>query len=270
MRTLGIILVIIAMALLGWKIHNDWHDCCCDKKATSEAVAPVKNDIVRDSGPLLYNWSNGDPIYGNGWASYRDSISSNIKDNQNLQITGYYRADEDNSTSFTTLGLARADSLRNVFAANIPADRIVLRDREVSAKDGDKDYPFISADFRYLINSKNIKETDDGTLIYFPFNSTNKLNDSEVEAYLNDVADRVKSSGERVRLTGHTDAAGGAAANLALGQSRADIIKNYLQSRGVASNKIITLSKGESQPIADNNSSAGMAKNRRTELQIIK
>ena len=70
-------------------------------------------------------------------------------------------------------------------------------------------------------------------------------------------------------MTGHTDNVGNAAANLTLGQKRADVIKTYLVSRGVASQKIITDSKGSSTPIADNSTDSGRAQNRRTELQII-
>jgi len=59
--------------------------------------------------------------------------------------------------------------------------------------------------------------------------------------------------------------------NLRLGQRRANIVKQYLISRGVKSSKIIAESKGETTPAdgpyVDNKKSAA---NRRTELQIIK
>ena len=57
---------------------------------------------------------------------------------------------------------------------------------------------------------------------------------------------------------------------MSLGQRRADIIKRYLIDQGVPANQITALSKGELDPVADNGTKAGMAKNRRTELQIIK
>ena len=130
---------------------------------------------------------------------------------------------------------------------------------------------FKSVEFRNLKNTAAIKEIDDRTLIYFPFNSTNKLKDAEVEAYLNDVAKRVKKSGERVRLTGHTDSMSSSESNIRLGQRRANIVKQYLISLGVRSSKIIAESKGETQPASGayvNNKKS--AANRRTELQIIK
>jgi len=79
----------------------------------------------------------------------------------------------------------------------------------------------------------------------------------------------VKSSGQKVRLTGHTDSLGNDAYNMNLGRQRANIIKNYLMEQGVPSSQIIAQSRGESQPIASNATEQGRAKNRRTELQII-
>ena len=84
------------------------------------------------------------------------------------------------------------------------------------------------------------------------------------------MAARVKSSGERVRLTGHTDGRGRESYNMALGRNRARIVRDYLIGQGVSSSKIIIDSKGEMQPMATNDSDAGRAKNRRTELEIIK
>jgi OOP family OmpA-OmpF porin len=71
-------------------------------------------------------------------------------------------------------------------------------------------------------------------------------------------------------ITGHTDGLGDADKNLALGQKRAEIVKQYLVSKGVDAAKITSTSKGEEQPIANNDSADGRSKNRRTELQIIK
>ncbi|MCL4115904.1 UNVERIFIED_CONTAM: hypothetical protein GTU68_053527 [Idotea baltica] len=114
------------------------------------------------------------------------------------------------------------------------------------------------------------KVIEDKTLIYFPYNSTDKLSDREIESYLDDVAARVISSGERVQLTGHTDSKGDAEYNMGLGRSRAVVIRDYLVSKGVTRNKVVVRSEGETSPVATNATSEGRAQNRRTELQIIK
>ena len=130
--------------------------------------------------------------------------------------------------------------------------------------------PFEGCYFGNKVNTENVKEVEDKTMIYFPFNSTNKLNSEEVETYLKDVAARVKTSGEKVVLTGHTDNVGDDDSNVKLGQRRSNIVRDYLISQGVTAAQITANSAGESQPIATNDTDAGRQQNRRTELQIIK
>ena len=121
----------------------------------------------------------------------------------------------------------------------------------------------------FAIRTENIVETADETLIYFPFNSTEKLNNTEVEEYLNKVIARVLKSKEIITLTGHTDNVGNEQSNLKLGQKRADIIKEYLLSGGLPQSQITSNSEGETNPVTDNSSEEGRAKNRRTSLKII-
>lgn len=270
MRNLGILIVLILWILFGIKACTDQKACCGSDTINEEATPMVTPVPVKKTGPLMFNWSDATPVTSDAWPAYRDSIINALGPNQNLEITGYYRADEVNNTSFENLGIARADSIRQLFAGHLPADRITLIGKLTGEQDGDRQYLFESASFSNRVNTEKIKEVEDKTLIYFPFNSTNKLNDSEVEAYLNDVADRVKKTGESVRLTGYTDSIGDDASNLKLGQRRADVIKNYLVSRGVSAAKINAGTEGEAKPIATNDTSDGRAKNRRTELQIIK
>jgi len=90
-----------------------------------------------------------------------------------------------------------------------------------------------------------------------------------VEDYLDALALKVIKSKQQIQLTGHTDDKGEPDYNIKLGQARAQVIKNYLVSQKVPTESILTLSKGETQPIADNEKEEGRAQNRRTELQII-
>lgn len=68
---------------------------------------------------------------------------------------------------------------------------------------------------------------------------------------------------------GHTDAVGTDAYNLKLGQRRAETVKAYLISKGVPANRVYTESKGERQPIADNRTRDGRARNRRVEIEVV-
>ena len=64
-------------------------------------------------------------------------------------------------------------------------------------------------------------------------------------------------------ITGHTDSDGTDEYNQALSDKRADSVKTYLVNKGIADNKIISVGKGESEPIATNDTKEGKEKNRR-------
>lgn len=70
----------------------------------------------------------------------------------------------------------------------------------------------------------------------------------------------------RVRIIGHTDSTGSDAVNDPLSVNRANSVRNYLADRGVASARIETAGRGSHEPIADNSSEAGRARNRRVEI----
>lgn len=67
-------------------------------------------------------------------------------------------------------------------------------------------------------------------------------------------------------IIGHTDSDGNANANLTLSQKRAESVKNYLVSKGIATSRLRTDGKGQSQPIASNDTVEGKAQNRRVEF----
>lgn len=70
-----------------------------------------------------------------------------------------------------------------------------------------------------------------------------------------------------VKIIGHTDSNGDAAANLALSQKRAVAVKNRLiKDYAIAPSRLTTDGKGASQPISDNNTASGKAQNRRVEF----
>ncbi len=72
-----------------------------------------------------------------------------------------------------------------------------------------------------------------------------------------------------VEVAGYTDDRGNADFNQALSQKRAESVKAYLQSSGVAASRMTVKGYGEDSPIADNSTAEGRAKNRRVELHII-
>lgn len=74
---------------------------------------------------------------------------------------------------------------------------------------------------------------------------------------------------EKIELGGHTDNVGGAAKNLVLSQDRANAVRDYLISKGIAPERLTAKGYGLTQPIEDNRTADGRAANRRTEVKIL-
>lgn len=86
-------------------------------------------------------------------------------------------------------------------------------------------------------------------------------------AILDNAAATLKEWGEvKVEVAGYTDAASSIAYNLTLSQRRAETVRAYLITRGIAAERLTARGYGEAQPVAGNKTAAGRAKNRRVEL----
>jgi OOP family OmpA-OmpF porin len=90
------------------------------------------------------------------------------------------------------------------------------------------------------------------------------------KASLDDLTGKLKDINlEVIIAVGHTDSVGTDAYNQKLSVRRAEAVKAYLQSKGVEANRIYTEGKGKKQPVADNKSAEGRAKNRRVEIEVV-
>ena len=103
--------------------------------------------------------------------------------------------------------------------------------------------------------------------LYFATNKTIILPESE--AALSDLAAfLLNNPSVSILITGHTDAIGSEEANMRLSIGRAQAVRNNLIQRGVDGERIAFQGKGETEPIADNDTEEGRAQNRRVEFEI--
>ena len=104
---------------------------------------------------------------------------------------------------------------------------------------------------------------------HFPASSAALSTDET--AKLDELATKLKSDNRNVYLEiqGYTDSTGAPAANVALGQQRAEAVRLFLNEQGVALNRMATISYGQDNPIASNDTRDGRAQNRRVVMVVL-
>jgi outer membrane protein OmpA-like peptidoglycan-associated protein len=108
-------------------------------------------------------------------------------------------------------------------------------------------------------------------MIYFEFDNTKFKTEPRTDSSIIEFKTWLdKYSESMLTITGHTDFVGTADYNNALGLKRALVVQQYLESKGIAANKMITNSKGKDQPAASQITKEGRAKSRRTVITIKK
>lgn len=101
------------------------------------------------------------------------------------------------------------------------------------------------------------------------FNTDEYLIKNEFYATLDSVGKVLyKYKDTQLDVIGHTDSTGQDDYNMTLSQQRANSVASYLENRGIPGNRLATLGMGETQPIANNDTAAGRAQNRRVELYV--
>lgn len=149
-----------------------------------------------------------------------------------------------------TSARADADSARvDADAAMLQAAELQRQIADLNAEATDRGLVVTLGDVLFETGSSELKGSAAGNL--------NKL-----AAFLNKYQERT------VIIEGNADNVGDDAYNLGLSQRRADSVKSYLMSQGVASTRLVASGKGEGSPIASNDSATGRQQNRRVEVVI--
>ena len=103
---------------------------------------------------------------------------------------------------------------------------------------------------------------------FFDFNKS--VIKPEGKAKLDDLIGKIQGINlEVIIAVGHTDSVGSDAYNQKLSVRRSEAVKAYLVSKGIEKNRVYTEGKGEKQPVADNKTAEGRAKNRRVEIEVV-
>lgn len=113
--------------------------------------------------------------------------------------------------------------------------------------------------------TNQVEERALDTIVYFDFDQATLK--PETRALLLAHADRLKSSRASARLEGHADERGSREYNIALGERRANAVRDFLVLQGVSASSLEVVSYGEERPIATGSDEASYARNRRVEIK---
>lgn len=126
------------------------------------------------------------------------------------------------------------------------------------------------------IPGAEVERVDDGIVVTFDESSgvyfdTNKYNiNSASQATLNKLIGVFKEYPDtNILVVGHTDSQGSEEYNMTLSKNRAYAVTNYLSNNGISNGRLTTNWFGETQPMHDNSTAAGRAKNRRVNVAIL-
>jgi len=162
-------------------------------------------------------------------------------------------------TAATRVEAARADSAEQKLAAEAAQVAALSSERQ-------------AADLQRQLDELQARPTDQGLVLTLGdvlfvsgqaglrAGATGKLN--KLVTFLNEYPSRT------VMIHGYTDSVGSEDYNQALSQRRADSVKTYLVEQGVGSARLVASGKGESSPVAGNDSAAGRQQNRRVEVVV--
>ncbi len=272
--SLKTITVLVVSALWFWGAQYRYtcviNNACGDEPPDSTKVV---EEYQEEFGPLTYKYNDPkaytSPI---NFQALKDSILKGNKGDNLLELTGLYFKDETTPEGHENMGVARAKSLRALLIDSIAGERIRIMHREVEVNQ-DPDNPFNAIDYKWIevvVEVAEVVQLEDRAVMFFPVNSTGMENDPNINKYFTAVAENIKTTGEKIHLTGHTDNTGNETSNQNLGLRRAMAIQNILVSKGVDKSLITSESKGQTQPVATNETEAGRHQNRRVELRLIK
>ena len=203
------------------------------------------------------------------------SLANHLSTNKDriLLLTGLYQNAETNNCNADDLGLARAESVRQLLVdkgATSSQIRLASDDASIIDLVGDKimggiAYSFIDGDLTVV--ERRLRESN--ITLYFETNNEDILLNAEQEQYFEDLKFLLEGNPDaKALVTGHTDDQGSTSGNRRLSRKRAESVRDFMVDKGIAKAQIVSKGMGPDEPIANNNTEEGRAQNRRVEITV--
>lgn len=202
-----------------------------------------------------------------------ETVARTMQSNRSRDgVVDEMHADEKSTVARTSAELARQKSKLAISKADLSAQGIALAAEKSRREDAEMRAAQAAAD---LAKFATVKQEPRGMVITLSgsvlFASAKWDLLPTARARLNDVATALSKSDPQSKFVveGHTDSKGTAEYNQNLSQHRAQAVRDYLVSRGIASERIVAQGFGLTRSIADNASAEGRANNRRVEIVVL-
>jgi outer membrane protein OmpA-like peptidoglycan-associated protein len=247
-------LLFLLLAWLAWGWYKDTVVCCEEKPEPPVAV---------QYGPLIFDCGTDGVITNDLWPDKKQEIIRARMEGKKLLLVAPYFQGEDASQ-----GLARAQKVAALFTELSPDDA-VFEARSVGDCEASKENMLHELRYKWVTRNDDVIELYDQTSILYRYDSDQEIITPAVAAFSEEIAQFLKETGDKIRLTGHTDSDGEADYNLELGMKRANEYKAHLMGLGVSEAQIEVTSMGEAEPTVPNDTPENKQRNRRVSVQII-
>ena len=235
------------------------------KKFAAEVSAKVYNEQTADYWLTYYNGRTENDVQGLS-IPLGGSMAFNIQDAANMFGMGKDGVDR-YKIVYTTFGDILSKMYPELMASYPPYQKVVDKSflQSVIANHPE----LMTGEALKMTYSKEMTSTVSSKSYQIQFETGSAVIKPESYSQLDEIMkSSVVAEGLKVGVYGHTDNTGNANANQKLSEERANSVKSYLISKGLLTSRIEAKGLGQAQPIADNKTAEGKAKNRRVQIVL--
>ena len=292
--------------LLFWMGGSTWWHVCKVKQLCGDDPAPASATVavaapslaIVDADKLNLNVPSNFSYAKSGAVADATAVGNTLQSLANyltanpgrlLDVNGYYRADEQNSSIFPNLGVARAENIKaQLVKLGVPVRQLAANGILIDGTNaglmpynavGDSLYGGLTFAFKgaAATTTTEVPKTEEALAeaqtftsvfkpidLYFKKGQSSYIQTEATKQFFAEATTYLKANkGKKLILAGHTDDSGAADVNLELSKARAGTVKSRLKKAGIDSDQITVDAKGESQPKEPNATLEGRKANRR-------
>lgn len=280
---LFLIFILLAIVLRWFFVCELLHQCAEEApvvvevpRANTLELTQADSVLLSDYDEFAFDRMSYQPTLNKNNELFLDTLASLLQADTTLglTITGFYLEQEGDAMPgfFDNLGMARADAVRSLLidrglsTTEISIDHGISIDTNLVQPLAFELYETaLPAEFEKMVNTfENINFFDSN----FEVNSAVFKPGQAFVAYADSVLTYLSTrKDKRLVITGHTDSDASDAYNYKLGLARSESAKAYFLQKGIAA-EIVTNSRGETKPVAPNDTPENKQKNRRVNVVI--